>query len=165
MFSDDPGTGIGIGGQFRVQASSRINTEWFLDYIPSKNANISSRKDHHFGWSIMYYPGAMRDFSNVLQPYFLAGHCFDYTKVSEQRNPANHADRWTMATQAGVGTHINLTPAFDCSLSAQYMLHFGKEIKTSVDKDMVTFQKVPGSGPDGHLLVSLSFNYKLGQLW
>ena len=165
MFSDDGGVGVGIGGQFRIQPGRRINTEWFFDYIPSKNKNITARQDYHFGWSIMYYPGETVDFSNLLQPYILAGHCFDFSKISEQKNPANFAECWTMATQAGAGTHINITQSFDCSLSAQYMLHFGKEIVTTIDKDAVSFEKKAPAGPDGHLLFSVSFNYKLGHLW
>jgi len=166
MFSDDAGIGVGIGGQVRVQAGRRINTEWFLDYIPSKNKAISTRQDYHFGWSVMYYPGQTIDFSNLLQPYLLAGHCFDYSKLAAKQDPAVHAERWTMATQAGAGTHINITRDFDCSLSAQYMLHFGKEIETNVDdKGIVSFEKKNPTGPDGHVLLTVSFNYKLGHLW
>ena len=165
MFSDDPGIGVGIGGQSRVQISKRINTEWFFDYITSKNKTYTNRNDYHFGWSVMYYPGNTVDFSNLLQPYIVAGHCFDYSKVMEQKNKSNSADRWSMATQAGLGTHINITRFFDCSLSAQYMLHFGKEIETSVNKDVVTIEKQDFSRPDGHFLCTVSFNYKLFHLW
>jgi hypothetical protein len=165
MFNDDAGTGTGIGGQSRVQISDHINTEWFFDYITSKNKTYTNRNDYHFGWSVMYYPGNNVDFTNLLQPYIVAGHCFDYSKVWEQKNRSNSADRWSMATQAGIGTHINITRFFDCSLSAQYMLHFGKEIKTTIDKDIVNIEKQNYSTPDGHLLCSISFNYKLFHLW
>ena len=83
----------------------------------------------------------------------------------EQGNRSNYADRWTMATQAGIGTHFNITNRFDCSLSAQYMLHFGKEIETSGQKGNLIIEKQNHSAPDGHLLVSLSFNYKLFHLF
>jgi hypothetical protein len=165
MFNDDPGIGMGIGGQFRLQFSKRINTEWFFDYIPSKNQLYTNRNDYHFGWSILYYPGKAVDFSHLLQPYIVAGHCFDYSKVSEQKNKANYADRWTMATQAGLGTHINITRLLDCTLTAQYMLHFGKEIETTVENEIVNIEKQEHSGADGHLLFSISFNYKLFHLW
>ncbi len=165
IFNHDDATGIGIGGQFRVQVSRRINTEWFFDYIPSKNNLYTTKRDYHFGWSVMYYPGATIDYSNRFQPYILAGHCFDYSKIAEKKKPANYADRWTMATQAGLGMHVNITEDFDCSLSGQYMLHFGKEINTTIGKDAVTFVKEKGSGPDGHLLFTVSVNYKLGHLW
>ena len=165
MFNDDSGIGTGIGGQSRVQLSDHINTEWFFDYITSKNKTYTNRNDYHFGWSVMYYPGNTVDFTNLLQPYIIAGHCFDYSKVWEQKNKSNYADRWSMATQAGLGTHINITRFFDCSLSAQYMLHFGKEIKTTIDKDIVSIDKQNYSSPDGHFLCSISFNYKLIHLW
>ena len=165
MFNDDPGIGAGIGGQIRVQLSERINTEWFFDYITSRNKTYTNRNDYHIGWSIIYYPGNTVDFSNLLQPYIVAGHCFDYSKVSEQKNKSNYAERYTMATQAGLGTHINITRFFDCSLSAQYMLHFGKEVETNIDKGVVSFEKKNHSSPDGHFLCSISFNYKLIHLW
>ena len=114
----------------------------------------------------MYYPGSTVDFSNLLQPYIVAGHCFDYSKVWEQKNKSNYAERYTMATQAGVGTHINITRFFDCSLSAQYMLHFGKEVETNIDdKSVISFDKKNYSSADGHFLCSVSFNYKLIHLW
>ncbi len=58
-----------------------------------------------------------------------------------------------------MGTHINITRKLDCSLVAQYMLHFGKDIETVIDKDIVTIEKQNFSHADGHLLFSLSFNY------
>jgi hypothetical protein len=70
-----------------------------------------------------------------------------------------------MATQAGLGTHFNINRRFDCSLSTQYMLHFGKEIQTSVDKGNVVINKKDMSTPDGHLLITLSFNYKFFHWW
>ena len=165
MFNDDASLGKGIGGQFRIQVSERLNTEWFFDYISSKNKTYTSRNDYHFGWSLMYYPGNNVDFSHLLQPYIVAGHCFDYSKVFGQADASNYADRWSMAAQAGLGAHINITTRFDCSLSAQYMLHFGKDIETTIDKDRVIIEKKNFSTPDGHLLISLSFNYKFFHLW
>lgn len=165
IFNDDPGLGVGIGGQYRIQLSDRINTEWFFDYITSKNKTFTNRNDYHFGWSVMYYPGNTVDFSNLFQPYIIAGHCFDYSKVWEQKDKSNYADRWSLATQAGLGTHVNITKFFDCSLSTQYMLHFGKEIETTVEKDIVNIEKKSFSSPDGHFLCTVSINYKLLHLW
>lgn len=45
------------------------------------------------------------------------------------------------------------------------MMHFGKEIETSIDKGNVLIDKKAYSGPHGHMLVSLSFNYKLFHLF
>ena len=165
FFSDDGGIGTSIGGQARLQFSKRINTEWFFDYISSKNKDISNRNDYHIGWSIMYYPGKQVQFLRLFQPYLLVGHCFDYTRVIDQQNKANSASRWSMATQAGAGIHINITPMLDCSVSSQYMLHFGKDIEAAVENNKVIFEKSSHGGPDGHLLCSISFNYKLAHLW
>lgn len=118
IFNDDNATGIGIGGQARVQLSNRIGSEWFFDYITSKNGTSTIRNDYHIGWSLMYYPIKDRETPTFLQPYIIAGHCFDYSKVAEQGNSNNYADRWSIATQAGIGTHFNITNRFDCSLSS-----------------------------------------------
>jgi hypothetical protein len=104
-------------------------------------------------------------FDRLFQPYLIAGHCFDLSKVTEQKNKANSADRLSMAAQAGIGTHINITKKLDCSLSGQYMLHFGKDIQTSVKGEEVIIEKKNFSQPDGHLLFCLSFNYKFFHLW
>lgn len=165
LFSHDHAIGKGIGGQLRLQFTDHLGSEWFLDYISSKNSSLTFRNDYHIGWSLMYYPGKHVQFDRLLQPYILAGHCFDYSKVIEQNNSSNYADRWSMAAQAGLGTHINITPKFDCSLSAQYMLHFGKDIQTVQENSKLVIEKENFSTPDGHLLVSVSFNYKLAHLW
>jgi hypothetical protein len=113
----------------------------------------------------MYYFGSNLRFEKLLQPYFLAGHCFDYSVVTEQNHEENSANRLSMATQAGAGIHLNFTPRFDCSISAQYMLHFGKEIETTISNEVVTIEKKNFSTPHGHLLFTLSFNYKFASLW
>jgi hypothetical protein len=165
MFNDDDAIGKGIGGQFRIQLGKRINTEWYFDYITSKNGSLTYRNDYHIGWSIMLYPKNNYQFDRLLQPYLIAGHCFDYSKVTEQNNKSNSANRLSMATQTGLGTHINITRKLDCSLSGQYMLHFGKDIETIIDGDVVIIEKKKFSKPDGHLLYTLSFNYKFFRLW
>jgi hypothetical protein len=160
MFNDDAAAGKGIGGQFRFQLTDRLNTEWYADYIISQT-NITHRDDYHIGWSLMYYFGKNVYFDHLLQPYFIAGHCFDYSVVSELGNKSNSANRFTYATQAGLGTHLNITKRFDCSLSGQYMLHFGKEIETEVTEGVVDIHRSDYNKPDGHLLFTISFNYKL----
>lgn len=164
-FNDDEGIGKGIGGQFRLQLSNRLNSEWYFDYITSKNGDYTYRNDYHIGWSVMYYTNKDQSFDRLIKPYFIAGHCFDYSKVSEQGNKANAASRLSMATQAGMGTHLNITKQFDCSLSGQYMLHFGKEIETEIDGDQVFIEKKDFSHPHGHMLFTISFNYKFADLW
>lgn len=165
VFSDDHTFGLGIGGQFRLQINDRINTEWFADFITSKYSRYTLRNDYHIGWSVMYYPGKEVHFKKLFQPYLLIGHCFDISVIMEQANPLNRAERTSMATQAGIGTHLNITDRLDCSLSGQYMLHFGKEIVSRIETDAVLFETHNHSAPDGHLLLTVSFNYKFGDLW
>lgn len=165
LFNDDNAIGKGIGGQFRMQLSNRLNSEWYFDYITSKNGSYTFRNDYHVGWSIMLYTKNNYGFDRLFQPYLIAGHCFDYSKVTEQRNKINNAGRMSMAAQAGFGTHINITQKLDCSLSGQYMLHFGKDIETTIEGDEVIIEKKDFSQSDGHLLFCLSFNYKFFKLW
>jgi hypothetical protein len=164
MFNDDNAIGKGLGGQARYQFSDRLNTEWYADFITSKNGIYTFRNDYHIGWSMMFYPKNNYQFKKILQPYFIAGHCFDYSKVTAQDDPSNSAGRFSIAVQTGVGMHINITPKFDCSLTSQYMLHLGKEIVTGIDKGDVVISRQNFSHLDGHLLFALSFNYKLWQL-
>lgn len=165
MFNDDKAVGKGIGGQFRIQAGPKLNTEWYFDYISSRNNPYTYRNDYHIGWSVLLYTKGNYNFDRLLQPYFIAGHCFDLSKVTEQNNKSNSATRLSMATQAGLGAHINITEKLDCSMSAQYMLHFGKDITTRIDKNDVVIEKKDFSSPDGHLLFSISINYKFFKLW
>lgn len=165
FFNHDAATGTGIGGQFRIQPSRRLNTEWYFDYITSKNETITYRNDYHIGWSLLLYGKNNTDFTRLLQPYFIAGHCFDYSKVAEQNNKTNAASRLSMATQAGMGTHINITTRLDASLSAQYMLHFGKELTAETRENEVHIHTHTHSSPEGHLLFSVSLNYKFAKLW
>lgn len=165
MFSEDDAVGRGIGGQFRIQFSNRLNSEWYFDYITSKKGAYTFRNDYHIGWSVMLYAKNNNQFERLFQPYLIAGHCFDYSRVSEQNNKSNFADRLSMATQAGVGSHINITPKLDCSLSGQYMLHFGRDIHTQITGEEVVIDKNDFSQADGHLLFTLSFNYKFFKLW
>jgi len=166
MFNDDAAIGKGIGGQARFQFMDKLNSEWYADYIPSQT-KITHRDDYHIGWSLMYYFGKNVHFDHVVQPYLIAGHCFDYSVVSQVGNRKNNADRFSSATQAGLGTHLNISKRFDCSLSAQYMLHFGKEIETDAGtgEGIVEIHRSEYVQPDGHLLFTISFNYKFVNFW
>ncbi|HNS12167.1 MAG TPA: hypothetical protein PKM97_06095 [Bacteroidia bacterium] len=167
LFNDIPGEspGIGIGGQFRIQFSDKINTEWYLDYITSTIGNIGARNDYHIGWSVMYYFGKSTGFEKFLKPYLIAGHCFDYTEVYEKKKPKIKKDRLSMATQAGLGTHFNITPRLDFSLSTQYMMHFGNEIHAHEEEGKFIMEEESHTTPGGHLLSVLSINYKFAKLW
>lgn len=157
--------GVGIGGQYRVQFSDRINTEWYLDWISSSIGNKVGRNDYHIGWSVMYYPGKNIHFTQTLQPYLIIGHCFDNSEMFEKKNRSNSASRLSMATQAGMGCHVNITPELDLSFSGQYMLHFGKEMEIEEVDNSIQFLPEDYSSVSGHLLLTVSANYKFGRLW
>ncbi len=165
IFNEDGSAGKGIGGQFRIRLGKKLNSEWYFDYISSREGSSVYRNDYHIGWSLLFYPGNNFAGDRLLQPYFIAGHCFDKTVVTETGNKGNSANRLSMATQAGWGTHINVTSRFDISLSGQYMLHFGKEISVNENGGAVVIAREDRTHAGGHLLFTLSCNYQLFRLF
>lgn len=158
--------GTGMGGQFMLQFSDRINTAWFFDYISTGIGNYANRTDYHIGWSVMYYlvPSSAEK-TPSWQPYVLAGHCFDYSNLRENKNEINFSERWSSAVQAGLGTHYNFTSRFDAAVQAQYMIHLGNDVETGLNNGVVEFRPQDGVNLEGHILLTLSVNYKLADLW
>jgi hypothetical protein len=163
-FSHD-GTGLGTGGQFRIQLSKQVNTDWFADYISIQQGNNIKSEYLHIGWSVLFYPFKELHYPKLFQPYVLAGHCFDYNKKSSIHNPSVYMDRWGSAVQAGLGTHVNLTDRFDVSLTVQYMIHLTNEIEAHEIGNSVHFHTHNHAALEGHVLATLSINYKLFKLW
>jgi hypothetical protein len=160
-FSDE-GVGLGTGGSFRIQLSNQVNTDWFADYI-TINIKDKVRSDYyHIGWSVLFYP--IKN-PKVVQPFVLAGHCFDYNKITIINDPAVSADRWGSAVQAGLGTHFNLTDRFDVTLMTQYMIHLTTDLRTDIGADHITIIEDKSTTLHGHLLTTVSLNYKIGKLW
>lgn len=182
FFGDEGEMGLGTGGQFRLMLGNRINTEWFADYMQTDLSNLGKRTDAHIGWSVMFYlmnpeTGRGTGPSRKILPYLLAGHCFDYTKVTVYNtlvddHSALNAQRWSSAAQTGLGTHFFLGQKFNLSTSLQYMLHLGNDIHTHVHEEnghrhlevehtstnnQLTFE--------GHLLFTVSLNIKIADLW
>ena len=120
--------------------------------------------EYHIGWSLMYYLKKDNDNTRVLKPYIMAGHCFDNIHVFEINNKVNKLSLVNMATTAGIGTHINITPRFDCSVTGQYMFDFGKEILKQINEDKLLLVKSSYSAVDGHPLIAISFNYKISKM-
>ena len=169
VFGDAGSFGLGFGGQFRIRLGKHINTEWFADYMSTNIQNLGYRKDGHFGWSVMFYPEKNPLQLNKLSPYFLAGHCFDYSKLTSFYPTELPADKWSSAVQMGLGTHYLISENFDVSLSTQYMIHLGGHLESQIGNhgQAPHMHIKQGSGIDleGHLLGTLSFNYKIAQLW
>lgn len=167
-FSDDGASGFGYGGQFRIRVLSRVNTDWFADYITTDISEIARREDLHIGWSVLTYPLNYEATKGKITPYILAGHCFDYTKVS-RNNSDFFKEKWSSAVQAGLGAHYNVTDRMDISLTAQYMMHLGYDIHTEVfefeGRKEVLIEKERNRGIEGHLLVNLSLNVRLFDMW
>jgi hypothetical protein len=87
FFNSHGANSVGAGGQFRIQLSNRINTEWYADYITSDLDNKVGRKDYHIGWSVFFYYLQKEDrLTPLFQPFVEAGHCFDYTEVRILQN-------------------------------------------------------------------------------
>ncbi len=178
LFSDaGSGLGTGAGGQVRIRLYNYLGTEWFGDYLMSSVGKIGTRTDYHIGWSVVFYsPKKVKYKSYKPKPYILVGHCFDYTRV-QSNNPfyqygtGSVASRWSSAIQGGIGMHIPFTEKIDLSLSAQYMLHLGKEIVTETryagtyKEPYLNVEKVDRTGLDGHLLISFSLNMRIADLW
>jgi len=118
----------------------------------------------------MFYMGNSPNKKNSLSSYLLAGHCFDYTKMTENYDQKNSLSRWSSAVQMGLGSHYNFTERFDVSLNAQYMIHLGKEITANSYPSLIpeyyppTIVIASSAGKidlEGHLLVTMSMNYRL----
>jgi len=167
-------TGTGVGGQFRLRFSDAVNTDWFFDYITSDILNYAYRTDYHIGWSVLFYPINQLDyfrqegeFKPKFRPYILAGHCFDYSRIQSKADATVYGERWSSAVQAGLGSHLELSPKFDISLTGQYMIHLGNHIETDYDftTGVLSFKEDKGASLAGHLLITLSLNYKIAKLW
>lgn len=163
-FSDE-GFGLGTGGQFRVQLSNKVNTDWFADYIIINDDNVRSEYIH-IGWSVLFYPFEKFQYPyRIMQPIILAGHCFDYNQKTILKNPSVTRGRWGSAVQVGIGTHFNLSNRFDITLMSQYMIHLTNELNLVESAGVYSIDKSPSNSLQGHLLTTVSLNYKLFKLW
>ena len=171
-FSDDGVMGHGVGGQFRIKFGSRLNSDWFADYITTDIHGLAKRTDYHIGWSVLYYPLNYKTVKGKFTPYILAGHCFDWTSVEKNGYYTDYnlpQSRFSSAVQSGIGAHYNLSDNFDVSLTAQYMLHLGKDVETTIFTNELGQRDIKiekgDLGLDGHLLINLSLNVYVAKLW
>jgi hypothetical protein len=171
-FGSTGNLGQGFGGQFRIRASNRINTEWFADFLSEDIGGLGKRNDYHIGWSVMFYP--FDPVNKKVTPYLLAGHCFDYTKITPTGLNINESgtSRLSSATQMGIGTQFYITEQFNLSVSSQYMIHLGQDVHTEVHNENgyeVLHIDKGNHGEhvslEGHILFTISLNYKIADLW
>lgn len=167
-FTDAGSPGMGFGGQFRIRMGKRINTDWFADYLTTNLQGLGYRRDGHIGWSVLFYMTKNPVQPKKFSPFILAGHCFDYTKVYVL-NSAENADRWSSAVQLGMGSHYNFTERFDVTLMAQYMNHLGGDLHTHIHEEngakQLEIEKHSEIGLEGHVLITLSLNFRIADLW
>jgi hypothetical protein len=156
-------TGTGVGGQFRLQLADRVNSDWFFDYITGDIEDFASRTDYHIGWSVLFYP--TKNAEVKARPYILAGHCFDYTRLTDNSNQNNFMERWSSAVQGGAGVHFNLSQRLDLSVVGQYMIHLGNHVDAHLHDGQVDFHTESGASLEGHLLFHVGINYKIADLW
>lgn len=173
VFGHDPVPGLGVGGQFRLQLLDYINTEWFADYITLDLNGAGVRNNAHIGWSVMFYPKQFGRFT----PYILAGHCFDHAKVIPISTPyedrsGDVISRWSSAMQAGLGMHYFLTERFNVTFSGQYMMHLGNHLEYELEEtasgwylDTDQTQTYGDARLEGHILLTLSLNYRIADFW
>lgn len=172
FFGEDGVPGIGTGGQFRVQLFDFLSTEWFADWITMDLRGAGTRNNAHVGWSVLFYPKKFNKFT----PYLIAGHCFDYSEVTPLSTnfvdrSSEQISRWSSAVQAGVGAHYFLTDRFNVTVSAQYMLHLGNHLDyelTEAGNGYYLSTNVVGGHEEsleGHILTTLSLNYRIADLW
>jgi len=172
LFGHDGVTGIGTGGQFRLQLFDFLSTEWFADWITQDLNGAGARNDAHIGWSVLFYPKKLNRFT----PYLIAGHCFDYAEVtplstSYVDRSAEKLNRGSSAVQGGLGSHFFLSDRFNLTIAAQYMLHFGQELNYHLDAvgDGYYLNTAPAidahQQTEGHLLLTFSLTYRIADLW
>ncbi len=164
--------GLGAGGQIRYRISEKLATEWFADWITTDIDGLGQRKDAHIGMSMFIYPTKRVGVKNTFTPYILGGLCLDYTKMQtnlyfndiQEAYIKDTKDRWSYATQLGLGTHYNFTEKIDISFSAQYVLHFGDDLYSETemndsDQEYLNIYQESGSGLEGHFFMSISVNF------
>jgi hypothetical protein len=172
LFGHDQIPGLGVGGQMRWQFLDYINTEWFADWITIDLDGAGTRNNAHIGWSVLFYPKQFGRFT----PYAIAGHCFDYAKVTPLSTEyidrsSDVITRWSSAIQAGLGSHLFLNDRFDVSMSAQYMLHLGNHLDYEIQETTTGNYLETGAGDhqaaglEGHILLTFSLNYRIADLW
>ena len=170
FFNDAGYLGQGVGGQFRLRILERLNTEWYADILTTNIGDVGTRKDMHVGWSVMFYMLNTERVKGKFTPYIIAGHCFDGSQIYENRNRLNTQKNSSSAVQMGLGTSYNITDNFDLTLTCQYMNHLGGHMKSEIYADSeggkrLNIEKSSKTDFEGHLLVNLSLNVKLFDLW
>lgn len=163
-FEDSPdgvNVGQGLGLQSRIQLGKHYNTEFYGEYLKGRYGDSAIRSNAHIGASFMLYT---QNKLRRVQPFFFAGPDADFEKLHETIDAGNAASRWNLAAHAGMGMHINVSWRSDITISTAYMLRFGPKIESVTNGDQQVFL-ANGSGTDGQLMLTISMNFKMLDLW
>lgn len=152
LFEANQSNGLGTGGGFRIKPFDRVNTEWYADWIGTEIPNKGYRNTAHIGWAVMYY-FIDPEKTKVVQPYLMAGHCFDYAEVRSFQT-GQRLDRWSSAVHGGLGCHFKLTEYLDMSLTSQYMMHLGKDLHFSDLESTHSHDELPADHSHGNTIVA-----------
>lgn len=162
--------GKSAGGNFGLRFGDTYHSRWFGDYITTNFNDLASRNDVHGGFSFMPEFAMNKSAENPVMFYPLAGFCIDYTKISV--NPAKAVatgassdERYSFATQFGLGFRIPLSARLDFAFDAHYMLHIGTDIDVHIHGNEVELIHHKGSNLEGHLLFAATLEYKMFKLW
>ena len=125
----------------------------------------------------MIYPGKQIMQKGRFTPFILGGFCGDYTQIKSNiyfndetvAYEKRAKERWSFATQLGLGTHYNFTDRFDISFNTQYILHFGKDIHSEIETnslgdEYLNIHQETGGGLEGHLFFTISANFRFADL-
>jgi len=169
--------GIGAGWQVRYRIAEHLNSEWFADWIVTDIGGLGSRYDSHIGESMLIYPFSNPNAAGHFTPYVLGGFCGDYTKIEAnifyndytKTYSTNTKDRWSFATQLGLGTHYNFTKWFDISFTTQYILHAGKDIHSDIETNSLGekylhIHQQKGNNLEGHLFFTINANFVIADI-
>lgn len=153
---------IGTGAHGRIQLSNHLVYEGFFDFISYSN-DYSRRNDIRFGPNLLIY--FRKKIVPIFQPYLTVGTTVGCDFYFDLSNRKNKRKSWFYGAQIGLGTHFNLTPRVDISLTCQYLISFSRNIETNTTNEVVEYVKAKGYSPRNQLTTVLSINYRIFDLW
>jgi len=155
-----PPTGTGAHG--RIQLSDRFVYEGFFDFISYSN-DLSRINDVRFGPNLLIY--IRKNTFPIFQPYITVGTTIGRNFYFDLSNRKNKETSWFYGAQIGLGTHFNLTPRVDISLTCQYFISYSRKIETTSTNQKTEYMKSKGYSEKNQITTVLSINYRIFDLW
>lgn len=164
IFGHNGMVGLGAGGHFKLGVGSRVNTEWFLDYITSAGEQSSYRHDYHIGWAVQFAL-LKKGFGEAgISPYIMGGQCFDLTRVGI-RVVDESPLVFSAAAQAGAGISTFVHPRLELNLQAQYMMHLTKNVEAHFHSPGDSEVQVGNASFKGHTLLTGTLTFYFLRFW